>query len=305
MHLKSLRRFRILVGIGALVAAGVEAFAVEAATGPAAPAAPVATTEGTAARGPLADLSASYTVWLTGPRVKALDGVADSGHALKIRHFPTFGYDLGSGLKVSATQYFTTWVRNEPKGERNFQLNNPYLTLSSEPLWQNRSGAKLDAYVRYYLPLSHDSADNVGKRRDTKRGLARVKLDPSQTFFDGFLTVNMTVYAYRAFAGAKPDRATPKQLDWYLWLNPRLSVQASDRLFPFLGYLNVLEHYRYNEAAGGGSGWSKLYDQHQIELGINWLATNTLMVSPYLEYGGDKWVPRESALGVIVDWALL
>ena len=249
---------------------------------------------------------ASYTMWVTGPTTGALDGKEGVGSKVALDQFAKVGYRVSSKWTVSFTQPWTNTIREAAGKDRNLMWQNPYLTASNSNITQStRYGTKLSGYLRYYMPLSHSSADNVGKRVDTKNGVLRAVLDPTKTFADGAVTVSGAIYAHRLFAGEKPGEATSEQRDWRFYLYPRVTYQATDTFQPYVAYFNDLEHVRLDKTRAGGGRWQSFNDKHLAELGFDWQPIAGLNLNPYLEYPLSISPSPNMTVNLIAEYAFL
>jgi hypothetical protein len=323
MSFFTLRRFAVIsLLLFASAQSGLaDTNATETETGAAAP-----TTEDAAKRNPAAEVPerapvpastsstqskilknsiASYTMWVTGPSLQAIDGKTGEGSLVNLDQFAKLGYRVSSKWSVAFTQHWTNTVREASGNKDNLVWNNPYLTASNSNITQStRYGTRLAGYVRYYLPFSKSSADNVGKRVDTKNGVLRVVLDPTKTFLDGALTVSGAVYVNRLFAGAVPDASVSEQRDWRIYLYPRVTYELTSKFQPYLAYYNDLEHVRLDKTRAGAGRWQKFNNKHNLELGFDWQPLARLNLNPYLEYG-PTFVPRNMSVNLIAEYAFL
>ena len=269
-------------------------------------AAPVQTSAAdSASLSPLKRMSASYTMWITGPTVADIDGKAGDGNNMTLDQFASVGYKVSSKWKVSGTAFWTNKVRSDSEGKKNLTWNNPYITASNSSFTKStKYGTNLSAYVRYYLPLSHASADNVGKRVDTKNGVVRLFIGPSKSFLDGKLVLTGDTYIHRSFAGARPSPGVGEQRDWRIYLYPHLTYNWTDKFDTYVAYFNDWEHVRLDATRQGGGRWQSFNDKHSLEIGLNWSPIKNLTLSPYLSYG-PTFVPRNSDVGFIAEYAFL
>lgn len=236
---------------------------------------------------------------------EAVDGTAGEGSNLLLVQYLALGYKLDSRWKLGATQYWTNTIRDNSAGKRNLEFYDPYVTLSNNNIWSNEAqGLKLSGYIRYYVPISHESADDVGRINDQKNGKFRAKIDPSKTFMDGALTAYGTTFVYRALPGSEPLASTPYQRDWYVWFYPRVSYKVTPTLSPYLGYSNVLTHYRGDKTRNGGGRWQKWNNDHQIEFGLEWQALASFYLQPYVKYNPELKL-KDTSVAIIADWAFL
>ena len=250
--------------------------------------------------------SANYTLWVTGATLGAMDGTAGDGHSITMNQFLNVGYKLTDKWKVSLTQYFTNKLRSDSKGDRNLNFFDPYVTFSNSSLTKSsKYNSNLSFYVRYYMPFSHESADNIGKARDQKYGKIRVKVGPTKKFMDGALTLSGSTYFYKPLAGAQADDGTSSQRDFYIWFYPSLSYELSKSFQPYMAYSNLLNHFRNDKGRNGGSRWSKWSQNESVEFGFNWQPLANLDVNPYIEFAGPKWIIGETNVGLVLDYSFL
>ena len=250
--------------------------------------------------------SANYVFWISGPTMGAIDGVENEGHNITLNQFAIAGYKLSNKWKASFTQYFTNSVRSDSKGKPNLRFFDPYVTFSNRSLTKSEKyNTNLSFYVRYYLPFSHESADNVGKARDQKYGKIRVNLTPSKKFLDGTLTVSAATHFYKPLAGARANASTTEQRDLYVWFYPSVRYELSKNFQPYVAYSNIFEHFRNVKFRNDESRWAQWNEKESFELGFNWQPTASLDINPYFEASGPKWQLKDANIGVAFAYSFL
>ena len=246
--------------------------------------------------------SASYTMWITGPTLGQMDGQQGAGAGLTLNQFLSVGYKTGAKTKLSLTQYFTNQVRRDSEGKRNLAFFDPYITFSHSSLASSKKyHTNLSAYIRYYVPISHESADKVGGVRDQKNGKIRIKTGPSIKLADGLVSVAASTYFYKPFAG----KVTDNQRDLYIWFYPSVSVNLHDKFQPYAAYSNLFEHFRHDGGRDFGSRWGKFSAKQSVEVGFNWQPFSGIDINPYIEMGAPSWEVKNADVGLAIQYSLL
>lgn len=259
--------------------------------------------------------SMSYTGWLTGPHIDALDGGVDGANSnLNIDHFYALGYKINSDMVWRITQDVTQQFGKtyDAPDQQAFVVHNPYTTLAHSHLYEDKNrGINVAGYIRYYIPVAN--ADRQGKnapgmQKDQTNGLLRMKLDPTKTFLDGSLTISLMTFVYRGLAGKAPGEDVPNQRDWFVYFYPGIQYQATKTLAPYIRYSSVMEHYGQEKASNGGGHWQALTDNHNLEFGFDYNPTASITITPYTEFGapgsgaGKPWQFSKNTLGLIAQW---
>ncbi|MGZ3655331.1 MAG: hypothetical protein ACXVB9_04490 [Bdellovibrionota bacterium] len=275
---------------------------------------------------------ANYLMWLTGPRTEALSGNKDgTGTNLMMRHYPTLGFKFNDDISLTATELMTQTYNDKTDLEsRHFTVDDPYLTLDDAKLLHSETyGTNLDAYVRYYVPVSRASRDgfNTGylpsdtlAPNDAGNGQIRFYLNPTKTFLDGALTFSGAVLANVKLSrlsteeriarqqtellknGGDLDTATGARENAYIFLDPTVTYSVSSKVDLYLEYSTG---YLHHSTAGS---WTKLTDPNEgqyISPGINWAAAKKLNVNPYISWGPVFQGLTKADLGLQIQYTFL
>jgi hypothetical protein len=246
---------------------------------------------------------ASYLLWLQGMRSESLSGNRDgSGTSLQADHYVALGASLGNGFTFRMTNLFSQPI-DEDATNKPVNWADPYFTLSKSKLLNSEKYAfNMDAYLRYYAPLSRSTQDGVNKgaRDDKGRGQLRIYVAPSKSFFDGALTLAFTSLAQFKFNANTPqerfDKASREfaktgagnlgtsivsyREDMYFVFNPSLAYQASSKVEAYVEWASLWRH----TTNGKWSSVNHPSDGQYISPGINWTPTKKILVNPYVSY---------------------
>ncbi len=248
---------------------------------------------------------ASYLLWLYGMHTEALSGNRDgTGTNLTADHYFAIGAALGKGFTLKMTNLGRQSINEAPEAAgKSFVFQDPYFTLSKSGLLKNEAMAfNMDAYLRYYAPFSRPNVDarNKGAIDDKGRGVIRVYVAPSKSFFDGKLTFNGTMLtniklnsktpqerfdaATREFAktGKGNDGASvvSYRKDMYFLADPSIAYTVSNKLEIYLEWYALWEH----TTNGKWTSIDEPESDQTISPGLNWTPTKKILVNPYLEY---------------------
>ena len=284
-------------------------------------AAPAAAESSTASSGGLFDTikkngSASYLAWLTGPNTQALSGNVDgSGTNLTITHFASIGYKLTDKMSLSLTQPVKQAIDDKPNNLENpWKFTDPYFTLSHSSLVKQNLGASvfnLNAYLRYYVPISRGTHDtnNKGDVNDTGNGTLRVLANPSFSFFDGKLSLNGQSFVNFKFASlTQQERAcrsggNGEREDLYVVLNPSVSYQVSDKLEAYVEYATgYLRHHNNGKFVTNPRTPG---DGQYVSPGVNWSPTKRVLLNPYLSWGPTFQGLKNTDIGLQAQYSFL
>lgn len=244
----------------------------------------------------------SYLGWLVGPRTEALSGNRlGGGTDLTLTHYFAVGANIGKGLTLKLTQAVDQYIDEKPEAEKK-QLAplDPYLTLShGKILHSDRWAANLDGYLRYYIPVSRSTSDNLnaGTARDHGKGMVRVLLNPSKSFLDGKLTFNGLFFANFRFASNSPGERLRRQTvqavkdssitpssvreDMYFVWDPSVVYSVSSKLDIYVEYATGYLRHTTN---GKWSSSNHPSDGQYLSPGVYWNPTKKVYVNPYISY---------------------
>ncbi len=149
---------------------------------------------------------------------QALSGNKDgTGTALAINHTFGVGYRLSKKWSIGLTQSFTQSIDDVPSTEKDpFVANDPYLMVSNTSLWNSEKyGMNVFGYIRYYFPFSRATSQTVAKAgaKDAGMGSVRVYVNPTKTWLDGRLTLNLVTFAQFRLASRAMPSAPPRITD--------------------------------------------------------------------------------------------
>jgi hypothetical protein len=262
---------------------------------------------------------ATYLAWLTGMHTEALNGDRDgTGQNLEFDHYVAINADLGHNFNLKLTNWAAQIIDEDP-ASRQFQPGDPYLTLTNgKLLHSDRYAMNLEAYVRFYVPISRGTSDlqNKGTARDFGNGMGRVYLNPSKNWLDGNLTLNGAVIWNHRFSSMDPDvrlaRGTRQNAadvsqgaaspftpvsyreDMYLVLDPSLVYSISTKVDLYVEWASgYLRHTTAGTITEGGvnhpvaAKWSSINhpsDGMYLSPGVYWSPTKKVYVNPYLSY---------------------
>jgi hypothetical protein len=287
---------------------------------------------------------ANYLAWLTGPRTEGLSGnKGGTGTNLEIRHYPTLGGKFNETLSLVFTPQFTQYYNPKPQAEqRHFAFDNPYFTLEDSKLWKNELyGLNLDAYLRFYLPVSrltHDES-NVGflppdllAANDNGNGEIRLFINPTKTFLDGKLTLSGAMLANVKFARLSAEQRIARQqasldnlsantalirqqngLDTdyvpngtrenlYVFFDPVVTYSVSSKVDAYLEYSSG---YLHHSTDGHWTSTNNSAEGRYFSPGIYWAAAKGLSVNPYISWGPVFEGLSKADLGLQVTYTFL
>lgn len=248
---------------------------------------------------------ASYTLEFSGPNMKSLSGnTAGEGTNLTLAHYLAGGASLGKGFGIKLTTLAVQSINEKPESDgKTLVFSDPYLTLSKgKLLFSERNAFNLDAYVRYYIPVSNGTinAVNRGAVNDSGRGTVRLLVSPSKGFFDGKLTLSWTTFANFKFNSNTPqerfNKATAEKAktgkgnkgssvvayreDYYFAMDPILAYTLNNKWEVYGEWTTVWRH----TTDGKWSSVNNADDGHNVALGANWAPTKKVSVNPYVAY---------------------
>lgn len=236
------------------------------------------------------NIKAVYEVDLTGPNTSALSGNKDGTTQLKLAHYPSVGYRIGSKWKVSVTQPFTQLIDNKPESEAQaFTTGDPYMTFAnSRILGSDRYNANLSGFVRYYAPLSQAniSARKAASPKDTGNGRVRIFLDPSISFLGGDLSFDLTHNLYLRLASRNDqDRiaanGNPYRNDMDYLPDFYVNYQLTKSLQPYIEFAALLHH----TTDGHWTHFNTPDDGFSINPGVNIAVSKKLLIIPSATFG--------------------
>lgn len=259
------------------------------------------------------NMRAFYEMWLRGMNTQALSGnVSGGGTALAINHTFGVGYRLGSKWAVGFTQGFTQSIDDKPTAEKDpWVANDPYLMVSNTSLYKNEKyGINVFGYMRYYLPFSRATNQNVVKAARTEAGAGSVRLyvNPSKTWLDGKLTLNLVTLAqYRLATRSDADRAAANsgssaREDWFFIFDPLLEYTLVDWASIYLEYATG---YIKHSTDGHFSKLNDASDGQYVSVGSNILVGKKLLLNPYLSAGPVFRGVKNTDIGLIASYTFL
>ena len=258
---------------------------------------------------------ASYMLWLTGPKWKAIDGTEGDGKSLALTHFPSLGYKISSKWSASVTQMMTQSFDSDSSKEH-WVMNDPYISFSNSNITSSsKYNTSLAGYVRYYAPFSQSTNKKVGSYTDQGNGAVRVAFMPTKTFLDGALSISSTdLFQYRLARSSAHERA-----DLTNGANSKRAGDSAREDYKFL-FDNSIE-YDFNSKIGVYLEYSTAAFRHNtngqlttfndpdtgqyVSPGVNWAPTKKVLVNPYISWGPTSYQINNADVGVVVQYTFL
>ena len=238
----------------------------------------------------LKKVKASYLLELTGPTTNALSGskLDGKGANIKIVHYASAGYRVGSKWSVSVTQPFTQLideVDNQVKDP--FYGNDPYLTVTnSRVLGSNFLNFNLYAFARYYAPISKGTvnARNKSDPAETGNGRMRILIDPSISMGDFSVDFGQNLYflfAKRSDADRTAANGNPHRIDMRYLPTITPAYQLTKNIQPYLEMGTLINH-------STNGHWSRFNDKDDgayLSPGANINVGKKLLLIPAIAFG--------------------
>jgi hypothetical protein len=232
------------------------------------------------------NIRGTYINEFSGPTLRALSGNTDGGGtSLQMIHYIAMSYKLGSKWSVGLTQPFYQRIDEKPSTEVDpFEASDPYFTVTNPKVWSNEKyGMGLYAYARYYIPVSRATrqAADAASPKDNGNGRIRLFLNPTKTFLDGALTLNLqTLFQYRLPTHNDADRAAAnkgvsKRDNLIFVFDPILAYTFNDTYDAYLEYAFDMTH----STDGRWTYWRK---GDYVSLGSDINVTKKLILNPYV-----------------------
>jgi hypothetical protein len=212
-----------------------------------------------------------------------VSGEPDPERPILLKNFLTAGYRLSEDVVASATLH---WLHRPVHGQ-DLSFRDPYLRVAHQGLI-NSGGLVWYADARAHLAVSAFSRES-----DLLAGF--------QTFQILTYQVGTSRLSLGAYGSARYNVYGPQGSgnDLELYLGPNLAYQ----LTPTLSF-SVLYEMGMSHAFGEPPG-RMFNDGTDLQPGINWDVTPTLMINPYLNiYTGDKVTLDSTSLGMTLHWQL-
>ena len=259
------------------------------------------------------NMRAFYEMWLRGMNTQALSGnINGSGMSLAITHTFGVGYKLSDKWAIGVTQGFTQSIDDKPASEKDpWVANDPYLMVSNTSLYKNEKyGVNVFGYMRYYVPVSRASSQNVDKaaRTDAGKGSVRLYFNPTKTWLDGKLTLNLiTLFQYRIASRSDADRAAANggssaRENWYFLFDPILAYTVNSWAELYLEYATG---YLRHSTDGHMTKLNDTGDGQYLSVGWNFLVGKKLLLNPYLSAGPVFRGVKNTDIGLIASYTFL
>jgi hypothetical protein len=254
-----------------------------------------------------------YEFWLRGMNSRALSGNTNGeGTNLSVLHTFAFGYQLNQKWSLGFTQAFSQSIDQKPATEKDpWVAENPYFAVVNNSLWKSGDETmNLYAYARYYFPFSRENARAVSqaKRLEAGRGSFRLYVNPTKSFLDGKLTLNLQTLVQIPFARRSgADRAAanggdPSHEDFHFLFDPILTYTLNSNVEVYLEYATGSLHHYTN---GQLSKLTDPDDGQYISEGMNILVGKKLLINPYFSQGPVFRGLKNTDIGILADYTFL
>ena len=210
------------------------------------------------------------------------NGNPDPNRPLLYKNFLGVGYRLSNEIAITPTAYWQ-WI---PVRGGQYAIQDPYIKISHNALI-SKGGFNLYGDVRYHIPVS-----DYSRSVNSKGGLQTVEVatytpESSRWTFGMFSSVQANFYGKQGEYAAN---------DFELYAGPNLSYQMTPTLAAVLLY-----EYNLNHAYGDPNGSLK-DDGYDIQPGLNWDVTPTILFNPYVNIYPTSASLKSSSLGFLISW---
>jgi hypothetical protein len=231
------------------------------------------------------NIRGTYVNEFSGPTIRSLSGNTDGGGTnLQMIHYMALSYKIGSKWSVGLTQPFYQRIDEKPSTEVDpFEASDPYFTVTNPKIWgSEKYGWNLYGYARYYIPVSRATRQtaDAASPKDNGNGRVRLFLNPTKTFLDGAVSLNLqTLFQYRLASRNNADRTAAngnsKRDDLIFVFDPILAYTFNDTYDAYLEYSFDMSH----STSGHWTYWRK---SDYISLGSDVNVTKKLLLNPYV-----------------------
>jgi hypothetical protein len=212
------------------------------------------------------------------------DGTPDPDRPLLIKNFGTLSYAVSRDVGISGTIY---WMHQPVLGQV-ITMRDPYVRVSHDRL------IKTDNLTLYGDARVHFGLSDFARSNDLLTGFQTFQvltydIPGSRLQLGTYGSARLNVYGSQGFG---PDVE--------LYVGPNLSYRLGPTVELTLLYEAGMSHF-FGDPAG------RFYnDGTDLEPGVRWQITPTLMVNPYLNlYTGDRVNLASTSFGMMLNWTLL
>jgi hypothetical protein len=210
------------------------------------------------------------------------NGNPDPNRPLLYKNFLGVGYRLTNEIAITPTAYWQ-WI---PVRGGQYAIQDPYVKLSHTALITS-GGFNLYGDLRYHVPIS-----DYSRSVDSKGGLQTVEVatytpEGSRWTLGMFGSVRANFYGKQGLYAGN---------DFEVYAGPNVNYQMTPTLAAV-----VLYEYNLNHAYGDPNGALK-DDGYDIQPGLNWDVSSTVLFNPYVNIYPTSASLKSSSLGFLISW---
>jgi hypothetical protein len=211
------------------------------------------------------------------------DGNPDPSRPLLYKNFLGLGYNISDAVAITPTAYWQ-WV---PVRGGQYAIQDPYLKISHNSIISS-GGFNLYGDLRFHIPVSDYSraADSLGGLQTVE--VATYTPQGSRFTLGFFGSARYNFYGSNGYGN-----------DTELYAGPNVSYQMTPSLAGV-----ILYEYNLNHTYGDPDN-SLREDGYDIQPGLNWDVTNSILFNPYVNIYPTSATLKSTSLGFLVSWQAL
>jgi hypothetical protein len=239
----------------------------------------------------LKKINANYFGILYGPSVRdpssyqpRAEGGADTNKPVIVKNFLNLGYNITNEVAVTGSAYWL-W---QPVMKQQMQLQDPFVRVSHNSIWSTEQ-FNLYGDLRFHFPVTTVSRENQLHFGVQSVQVLTYAVPGSRLTLGTYGSVRVNSFGGQGYG---------KDLE--LYIAPNVAYQVAPTVALTVLYEMQSSHYY------GDSSFPLVNDGSDLEPGISWDISPSLMLNPYLHVPVGKQTSLNStSFGMMLNWILL
>ncbi len=211
-------------------------------------------------------------------------GQNDFNHPVIMKNFLGLGFNLSDTIAITPTAY---WIWTPVQGQQ-VALQDPFLQISDSSL-VSTDHFNLYCDLRYHFPVTSVSQQNRSYGGVQSFQSATYQIGTSRFSLGSYASERVNFYGLSGYGN-----------DLELYVAPNATYQVSRNVALTLLYEMRTAHFNGDDPFAFSS------DPFDLEPGLSWEVTPTLMLNPYVNlYPTGNLSLKSSSIGMLFSWQLM